>query len=169
MPVSETIQIGNDGTVTLKYIPVGTEGAEIKYVKVINANNTFGETYEVSATAAEGKFTLDAKNKTITLPEGVTGRVFVSYNKETASAVKISKNTESMPPVRKLLIHAIFRDPCDANLVYAGVIQCQRAQIDPSSVDVNLTSDGKHSASYKLQKPYCDEFATLFDVIVSED
>lgn len=169
MPVSETIPIGSDGTVKLKYVPVGTTGAEVKYVKVINTNNTFGETYEVSATAAEGKFTIDAENQTITLPEGVTGRVFVSYNKETSTAVKVSKTTDGMPPVRKLLIHAIFRDPCDANLVYAGVIQCQRAQIDPSSVDVNLTSDGKHSATYKLQKPYCDESANLFDVIVSED
>lgn len=170
MPVSETITIGSDGTVKLKYVPVGdTKGAEIKYVKVINANNTFGKTFEVSPTAADGKFVLDAANKTITLPEGVTGRVFVSYNKETSSAVKISKTTDGMLPVRKLRINAIFRDPCDANLMYAGIIQCQRAQIDPSSVDVNLTSDGKHSATYKLQKPYCDESANLFDIMVSED
>lgn len=169
MPVSETIAIGSGGTVKLKYVPVGTEGAEIKYVKVINANNTFGETYEVAATAGADKFVIDAANKTITLPAGVTGRVFVSYNKETDAAVKISKATNGLPPVRKLLIHAIFRDPCDANLVYAGIIQCHRAQIDPSTVDVNLTSDGKHSATYKLQKPYCDEAANLFDIIVSED
>lgn len=169
MPVSEIITIEGDNTAKLKYVPVGTEGAEVKYVKVINTNNTFGETYEVSATAGAGKFVLDAASRTLTFPEGVTGRVFVSYNKETDAAVKVSKRTDGMPPVRKLLIHAIFHDPCDANLVYAGVIQCQRAQIDPSSVDVNLTSEGKHAASYKLQKPYCDESATLFDILVSED
>ena len=68
VPVSETIAIGSDHTVKLKYVPVGTEGAEVKYVKVINANNTFGETYEVSALAGDGKFTLNAETKTITLP-----------------------------------------------------------------------------------------------------
>ncbi|SEU08407.1 hypothetical protein SAMN05443270_3020 [Lacrimispora sphenoides] len=169
MPVSETIPIASDGTVVLKYAPVGTAGAEVKYVKVINENNTFGKTYEVSATAGDGKFTLDVATKTITLPSGVTGRAFVRYDKETENAVKVSKNTDGVPAVKSLLIHGIFHDPCNTNLVYAGVISVARAQIDPSSVEINLTADGKHAASYKLQKPYCDEKARLFDIIISED
>lgn len=168
-PVSETITIGADHTVVLKYVPVGPEGAEVKYVKVINENNTFGDTYEVSATAGEGKFTLDASTKTITLPENVTGRVFVRYDAETANAVKVTKKTDGVPEVKSLLIHAIFHDPCNTNLVYAGVISVPRAQIDPSAVELNLASDGKHAASYKLQKSYCNTSERLFDIIVSED
>lgn len=167
-PVSETVTIA-DGKVVLKYTPVGTAGAEVKYVKVINENNTFGETYEVSPTAGEGKFTLDVSTKTITLPDGVTGRVFVRYDAETAKAVKVTKKTDGVPEVKSLLIHAIFHDPCNTNLVYAGVISVPRAQINPESVELNLTPDGKHAAEYKLQKPYCDENARLFDIIVSED
>jgi len=49
------------------------------------------------------------------------------------------------------------------------VINVPRAQINPESVEVTLNPDGKHSAEYKLQKPYCDENAKLFDIIVSED
>ena len=169
MPVSETISIGSDHTVILKYVPVGTAGAEVKYVKVINSNNTFGETYEVSATAGAGKFTIDAATKTITLPDTVTGRVFVNYEKETSTAVQVAKTTDGVPEVKTLLIHAIFHDPCNKNLVYAGVIRCPRAQIDPSSVELALTSDGKHSASYVLQKEYCSEDGNLFDILVSED
>ena len=114
MPVSETITIGAGGTVELKYVPVGTKGAEVKYVKVINNNNTFGETYKVSATAGEGKFTINAASKTITLPEGTTGRVFVNYEKETSTAVQVVKRTDGVPEVKTLLIHAIFHDPCAA-------------------------------------------------------
>lgn len=169
MPVSQVITIASDATVTLKYVPVGVAGAEVKYVKVINDNNTFGATYEVAATAGEGKFTLDAANKKITLPTGTTGKVFVKYEKESATAVKITKTTDSVPQVKTLNIHAIFHDPCNKNLVYAGVILCPRAQIDITSTDLNLTPDGKHAASYKLEKPYCDESAKLFDIIVSED
>lgn len=169
MPVAETITIAANNTVTLKYVPVGTVGAEVKYVKVINANNTFGETFTVSATAGAGKFTLDAATKLITLPAGTTGKVFVKYDKETATAVKVSKSTSSVPEVKTLLIHAIFHDPCNKNLVYAGVIRCPRAQIDIASTELNLTPDGKHSASYKLEKEYCNESATLFDIMVSED
>jgi hypothetical protein len=170
VPVSETIEIASDATVTLKYTPVGTEGAEVKYVKIINASNTFGETYTLSPTSASGKnFTLNKAEKRITLPTGTTGKVFVSYVRESDAAVKISKTTDTLTPVRKLVIHAIFHDPCDANIVYAGIIQCQRAQIDPSSVEVGLSPDSKHAASYQLKKPYCDESANLFDIIVAEE
>jgi hypothetical protein len=169
MPVSEVVTIGTDATVLLKYVPVGTNGSEVKFVKVINDNNTFGTTYAVSATAGAGKFTLNAATKTITLPAGTTGKVFVNYNKSTATAVSISKTTESVPAVKTLLVHAIFHDPCNKNLVYAGVISIPRAQIDITSTSINLTPDGKHAASYKLEKPYCDDTAKLFDILVSED
>ena len=169
IPVSETIAIGSDHTVTLKYVPVGTKGAEVKFVKVINSNNTFGETYKVSATPGAGKFTINAASKTITLPEGTTGRVFVNYEKETSTAVQVVKRTDGVPEVKTLLIHAIFHDPCNKNLVYAGVIRCPRAQIDPSSVELSLKSDGKHGASYVLNKEYCAEDGKLFDILVSED
>lgn len=169
MPVSEVITIGSDHTVTLKYIPVGTEGAEIKFVKVINGDNTFGKTYEVSAAPADGKFTLDATEKKITLPEDVTGRVFVNYERETEAAVQVTKTTEGVPEVKTLLIHAIFHNVCNKNIVYAGVIRCPRAQIDPSSVELTLKADGKHAASYVLNREYCDENARLFDILVSED
>lgn len=169
IPVSETIEIGSDHKVKLKYVPVGATGAEVKYVKVINSNNTFGKTYEVNAVAGEGKFTLDAAAQTITMPDDVTGRVFVNYERESEKAVQIDKTTDSVPKVKSLLIHAIFHDPCDKNLVYSGVISCPRAQIDPSSVELNLTSNGKHTASYILQKAYCDEDSKLFAILVSED
>lgn len=169
MPVSEIITIASDHTVTLKYVPVGTTGAEVKYVKVINSNNTFGETYEVSATAGDGKFTIDAENKKITMPDGVTGRVFVSYEKESSTAVQVVKRTDGVPEVKILWIHAIFHDPCNKNLVYAGVIVCPRAQIDPSSVELSLKSDGKHGAKYTLNKEYCSEDEKLFEILVSED
>ncbi len=169
VPVSEIINIAEDGTATLKYTPVGENGAEVKHVKVINENNTFGKTYEVSAVAGDGKFTLDAENRKVTLPANVTGRLFVSYERETDNAVKVTKKTDGIPQVKSLLIHALFHDPCNANTVYAGVINVPRAQLNPESVEISLKPDGKHSAEYKLQKPYCDEDASLFDIIVATE
>lgn len=168
IPVSEVVTISENKAV-LKYIPVGTDGAEVKYAKVINENNTFGETYEVSAVSGDKKFTIDADTKTLTFPGGTTGRVFVQYERESENAVRVTKKTDGVPEIKTLVIHAIFHEPCNTNIVYAGVIYVPRAQINPESVEVNLTSDGKHSAEYRLQKPYCDESARLFDVIVSED
>lgn len=166
--VSEIVAITNN-VATLKYVPIGTTGAEVKYAKVINEDNSYGATYSVGATVGEGVFTIDAASKTLTFPEGTTGRVFVQYERETSEAVRVTKRTDGVPEVKTLLIHAIFHDPCNTNIVYAGVIYVPRAQINPESVDVNLTSDGKHSAEYRLQKPYCAEDGKLFDIIVSRD
>ncbi len=169
MPVSEVITIGADHTAVLKYTPVGEPGAEVKYVKVINANNTFGETYTVSDAVGPGQFTVDAAARTITLPENASGKVFVNYEKESSAAVSVVKRTDSVPQVKTLLIHAIFHDPCNKNLVYAGVIRCPRAQIDPSSTEISLKVDGKHAASYVLSKEYFADDSKLFDILVSED
>ena len=166
VPVSEVITIGAGGTVELKYVPVGTKGAEVKYVKVVNNDNTFGETYKVSATAGDGKFTINAANKTITLPEGTTGRVFVNYEKEATEAVQVVKRTDGVPEVKTLLINVIFHSICNKNITMAGYIRCPRAQIDPSSVELMLKADGKHSASYTLNKEYCAEDGNLLDIIV---
>ena len=120
--------------------------------------------------SAEGtNFTLDAETKTITLPEDVTGRVFIDYNRESEKAVKVTKTTDGVPEVKMLKINALFHPVCNTNQIVDGVIVCPRAQIDPSSVQLNLTSDGKHSASYMLKKNYCDETGKLFDIIVSQD
>ena len=168
VPVSEIIEI-KDNVATLKYTPVGTAGAEVKYAKVINSNNTFGTTYSVASVAGDGVFVVDATAKTLTFPDGTTGRVFVQYERESEAAVRVTKKTDGVPEVKTLVIHAIFHDPCNTNLVYSGIIYVPRAQINTESVELNLTPDGKHSAEYRLQKPYCDENAKLFDVIVAED
>ena len=169
VPVSETITVSADHKAVLKYIPVGTPSAEIKYVKVINGDNTFGKTYELGVTATDNKFTLDAGTKTITLPDDVTGRVFVDYERESEKAVKVTKTTDSIPEVKMLKINVLFHPVCNTNQSIAGVIVCPRAQIDPSSVQLNLTSDGKHSASYMLKKDYCSEEGKLFDIICTQD
>ncbi len=169
-PVSETVTIDSNHKAVLKYVPVGTAGAEIASVKVINDDNTFGATYTLTTgTAADDTFTLDAASKTLTFPADVAGRVFVRYDAITGNTVKVTKTADSIPEVRSLLVHALFHDPCNTNLVYAGVISIPRAQIDPSAVELTLTSEGKHAASYKLFKSYCDENAKLFDIIVSDD
>ena len=185
VPVSEILTINSDNTVELSYVPVGLKGAEVEYVNVINSDNTFGEKYEVGAEVTEASetseageegatkktptFTIDAENRKITLPKSATGRVFVSYEKESTNAVQVTKTTEGVPKVKTLLIHAIFHNVCDTNEVYAGVIRCPRAQIDPSSTELSLKSDGKHAASYILQKDYCSGDDKLFDIIVSKD
>lgn len=170
VPVTEILTIA-DNTATLKYTPYGTvAGAEIGSVTIINDDNTLGAKYRQAATIGTETDVFTLADKVITFPAGVVGRVLVSYTRvATKNAVEIDKFTDSEPGVKTLLIHAIFHDPCDKNIVYAGVIYCPRAQIDPSSVELNLTSDGKHAASYLLQKEYCSEESKLCSIFVVND
>lgn len=166
VPVSEILTIDAEHKVTLTNEPVGIKGAEIKNAYVINGNNTFGKMYTISATTGADSFTY--ANKVLTFPENVTGKVFVTYETKKEDAVEIVKTANSEPKIKSLLIHAIFHDPCNKNTVYAGVISCPRAQIDPSSIELSLKSDGKHGATYNLQSEYCSEDGKLFSIIVSK-
>lgn len=168
MPVSEIIKIDTSGekpTATLKYTPIdGT----LKYVKVVNADKTFGETYSLDVTAADKKFSI--ADQVISLPAGVTGRVFVSYIREAESAVSVVKTSNSLPETCVIWMHAIFHDPCNQALKYSGVIVGENAQIDPSAVEIGLASDSKHAATYLIRPNYCDEDdSKLFQIIVSKD
>lgn len=167
-PVSEVLEI-KESKVTLKYVPTGLEGGEIKYVQLLNDENEFSETLEVSATVADGKFSIDATTKTLTFNDGVKGRVIVDYETNMEEAISLAKTTDSMPPIRTLHVHCYFRNKCDSNIKYIGVLRFPRAQVDISSVDVSLTPDGGHSVTYKLQKPYCDESGKLCEVFVYKD
>lgn len=168
MPTTEIIKIDSAGehpTATLHYTPIA---GTLKYVKVVNQNKTFGETYTLDTAAGDTKFTL--AGNVITLPDGVTGRVFVSYSRETTSAVSVVKKTDSLPESKIIWMHAIFHDPCNKNLKYAGVVVAENAQIDPTSVDIGFMSDSKHGATYLLRSNYCDEDASnLFEILISED
>ena len=176
VPITEKVAIDSaTHKATLTYVPAGAEGAEVSYVKIINSNNTFGVTYVADSTSkapsgdTQGTFVVDAETKTLTFDETATGNVLVTYQTEKANAVKVSKNTSSVPDTKMLIIHVIFHDPCDVNIKYLGSVIAYRAQIDPSSIDVSLTKDGKHAATYKLTKPYCNEDANLVDIIVADE
>ena len=170
MPTSEIIKIEGTAevpTAELHYTPLA---GTIKYVKVVNPNKTFGETYTIdtAASAEDKKFSL--AGKTITLPKGVTGRVFVSYIRETVNAASVPKYSDGIADIRTIWMHAIFHDPCNEGVKYAGVIVAENAQIDPTSVEIGLKSDSKHSATYLIRKNYCnEEESKLFEILVSQD
>lgn len=166
VPCFEQLTI-NSAVVTLKNVPTGVEGAEIKYVYV-NDSEGNSTTYEISSTAAAGKFTLDTVAKTITFPEGTVGTAYVDYEYESSDAVEVLKTTDNIPAVQKVIADVIFRDKCDQNIVYAGYVVVPKAQLDPSSVEIALTTEGKHPFNFKINKDYCSTDGKLFRFVVAK-
>lgn len=151
-----------NGTVTLSHEPVENS---VGFVYVIKDNN-IEASYPVATAAEEGAATVDGN--VITMPDGVTtGKVYVEYNFINENAVKIVNSAENFPTAVSVVIHALFRDVCNENKVYAGKIICHKAKLDPSSLELTLTSTGKHPFTFKMLKDYCSEDAELFTIIVS--
>lgn len=159
-PVEETLTV-EDGKITLSHTPSNT----IKYIYKLESGQ-LAKKYELGTSVSDTEFTVSGTE--ITVPTDVTGKIYVEYEYEADSAVRVVNNTENFPKAVGVKIFAIFRDQCNENIKYAGSIVAKKGKIDPSSIETALTSTGKHSFDIDFMKDYCDEDADLFSVIVAE-
>ena len=161
VPISETLEVV-DSKITLSHSPKG----EIKYIYNL-IDGEIATKYIAGTEASETEFVVN--EKVITVPTGVTGKIFVAYEFESTEANKITNYTNKFPEAVKLQIEAYFRDKCNENLIYAGAIVSLKAKLNPESAELNLTSTGKHGFEYKMMKDYCSEEGELFSVIIYND
>ena len=152
-----------DGKIVLSHKPSN----EIKEIHTV-ANGEINKKYVAGAVVSDTEFTVNADTKTITVPTGVTGKIFVEYTYETDKAVRIINKTSDYPEACQLVIYAIFRDKCNENIKYAGTIISKKAKLNPEQVELALTSTGKHPFEFKMNKDYCDEDGELFTIIIAE-
>ena len=128
-------------------------------------NNDIATGYSAGSEASATEFVV-AEDGTVTPPTDFTGKLFIEYDYETENAIKITNSASRFPEACGVNVYAIFRDPCNENLVYSGAIICPKAKINPESVEMALTSTGKHPFEYQINRDYCDEDAELFSIIV---
>ena len=150
-------------TVTLKHKPVADS---VKYIYAVE-NGAASTSYKAGSAASATEFVI-AEDGTITLPEGMTGKVFVEYQYESTNAVRVVNSATEFPQVCSAIIYVIFRDVCTEELI-AGKILCKKCKLDPSSVELALTATGKHPFTFKIQKDFCGSEDELFTIIVSDE
>lgn len=164
VPVEEVITVsGKGGTATLKHTPI--EGT-VKYIYQFE-NNQLATKYKVGVEANDTDFMISGKE--ITVPTNVEGKIYVEYEYEAAAAVRVKNNTENFPEAVGVKIDCIFRDQCNENMKYAGSIVAAKGKIDPSQIEIALTSTGKHPLDIDFFKDYCDDEADLFSIIIAGD
>ena len=141
----------------------------IKWIYTIE-NNEVGTAYEVSAAASDTQAVV-ADDGTITLPTTVTsGKIYVEYQYETDAAVRVVNKASEFPAAVSVVIYAYFRDVCNENKIYSGKIICPKAKLNPESVELALTSTGKHPFEFVINRDYCAEEGedTLFEIILAD-
>lgn len=161
-----------DGKVSLKNEPLkitdadGNETSSVQYIYAVENGQT--STKYVAGTQANATdFVISGKE--ITVPTGVTGKVYVEYKFENTNALRIVNKASEFPKACEVVIYAIFRDKCNENVKYAGKIICPRAKLNPEQVELALTSTGKHAFEFTMMKNYCDDDGDLFTIIVASD
>lgn len=139
----------------------------IKYIYSIESGE-IGTAYKAGSAATETEFVV-ADDGTITLPTSVTsGKVYIEYAYETENAVRVVNRASQFPTAGRLVILAYFRDKC-TDKVYSGAVVCPKAKLNPESVELALTSTGKHPFEFTMMRDYCDELNDeLFEIILSE-
>ena len=164
VPTYEIITVADDVTeVALKSAPVG----DVKYIYAL-ADNEIATRYNAGDAVSATEFVIDETGK-IQLPTGLTGKIYVEYNYASENANRIVNKTSEFPEACSLKIYAYFRDKCNENLVYSGVIVANKAKLNPESVELALTSTGKHPFEFQMMRDYCDDEAELFSIIVANE
>ena len=166
VPIAETLDV-KDGKVTLSRTPVN--GEAIKYIYSLVDGGIATRFAQTPVDGSEDQlFTID--DKVITLPaETKATKIFVEYDYESTNANRVINKTSEFPKACNMKIYAIFRDKCNENTVYAGVIVANKAKLNPESVELALTATGKHAFEFQMMRDYCDEEAELFSIIVASD
>ena len=153
-------------TVQLAHKPIVDS---IKWIYTIE-NNEVGEAYAAASVASATEFVVSEEG-VITLPTSVTsGKVYVEYMYESENAVRITNKASEFPSAVSVVIYAYFKDKCNENKVYSGKIICPKAKLNPESVELALTSTGKHPFEMTMMRDYCSEEGEdeLFTIVVSE-
>ena len=138
----------------------------VRYIYSVENGQTSTK-YPYNDAPSASEFTISGKE--ITVPTGLTGKIYVEYQFENTNALRIVNKAASFPEACEVVIYAIFRDKCNENVKYAGKIVCPRAKLNPEQVELALTSTGKHAFEFTMMKNYCDDDGDLFTIIVTND
>lgn len=156
------------GTESVKLTHTPKNKDEIKYIYSL-VDGDIGTTFTAGSVASATDFVIGDEG-TITVPTGFTGKLFVEYTYDSQSAMAVANKASNFPEAVGLIIYAYFRDKCNENVKYSGKIICPKAKINPESLELALTSAGKHPFEFTMMKDYCAEEGDdeLFRIIVSE-
>ncbi len=160
--------------VTLDYTPVGTSGAEVAFIYKLNGDGTLGKKYEAAASAAEGKFKVNASTKKITPPTDVTTAekawcvyYYTADGTTDLGAVAVTNDAKNFPTAGKFIMEVLGADTCDISTKYYAYIVFPQAKL-MSDFDVTFATDGKHPFTIKAMQEYCNADKTLFTIYVPE-
>ena len=161
----EILDFSEDITeVALKHKPTN----DVKWAYSV-VDGEIGQSFKAASAASATEFVISEEGK-VTAPTDFVGKLYIDYQYETENAVRIVNSASKFPEACKAVVYAYFRDKCNENIVYSGKIIIPKAKLNPESIELALTSTGKHAFTMTMMKDYCAEEGEdqLFTIVVSE-
>lgn len=118
---------------------------------------------EASAT----EFTLTASTKTITVPTGFVGTLWIRYQYETDKAVEVVNSASNFPTAGQFILEVLGNDVCDKSTKYGAMVNFPNAKLT-SNVELAFTTEGTHPFTISCMQDYCDNVKKLFSIIVPD-
>lgn len=161
----EVLTFGDNDTagITLAHKPANADA--IKYVYEI-VKKDVGRSFTAGSAPSDTEFQIN-ENKLVP-PTGFKGQLLIEYTYESSEAVRVANMSEDFPEAFSAVLYVYFRDVCTDKLI-SGQVIIPKAKINPESIELALTSTGKHPFEMKLNKDYCEEGAELFSIVVAGD
>lgn len=164
VPTYEILTVA-ESKITLPKTP--KEGS-VKYAYKL-VNNGIAEKLELTTgAAATGKFTISTNELTFFSDVEAGTQIYVEYEYESTTASKVSKKSDKFPGVYKARVYVVMHNICNKNEIYTGVLVSNRAEIDPTSIEIGIASDSGHPFTLQFNKEYCSTDSELFSIIVDE-
>ena len=161
-----TITTADTAGVDLAHTPANP--TEIKFAYEV-VDGGLGKSFAAGAAPSATEFQINAGK--LIPPTDFEGKLFVEYTFENENAAMVRNSASNFPEACSVIVYAYFRDVCNENIIYSGKIIIPKAKLNPESIELALTSTGKHPFTFTIQKDYCSEEGadTLFDIIVSAE
>lgn len=150
---------------TLKQKPL----APLTKIYAVEKNGTLGKVYEVDTAANADKFSYDAATGKITFPTGeLPAELFVKYDYETDSGIKVYNRADEFPKTVKLTLRVLVADTCSVDTVRLAYVVFPSFQISPDC-DLTLDTESTQAFSGAAQADYCAANQDLYYIALAED
>lgn len=158
-------------TITLTNVPVGETGSEVSHIYIKNADNSLGKRFSVGSEADATHFTVSASSKTITLPVGADIKdsdiVVVYYDYAATAGASVTNTSTSESDAGRLCLFVQFKDICNEEVKYSGVVEFPSAQVAPDC-EIGLAFDDTYTVQLSANKKYCSSADELFTTYIPE-
>lgn len=162
MPAIKVFKAGE--TPEIKDLVAGT-----LHVTEFTGDGSLGKKFELGAAASDTEFFFDEETNTLNLPTDETvDQYIVRYDRDVTDGVKLSNSSDKFPKSCRLLLKALYFDPCQKNELKSCYIELPSFQISPE-VSLPINSEGQMDFTGDLEIDYCGLEKVLYNIYFAND